>query len=420
MSLNIALTGINASTTDLNVLSNNIANSNTTGFKSSRAEFGDMVAGNSANSSGMGVRLQAINQKFTQGSINNTGLTLDLAINGDGFFQMSSATGFSYTRAGSFQLKAPAPDNQNIQYIVDNTGKNLMGFLAVNGQISAPGGTEKLFIDTSAMPGTATSNADFNINLDAGETTILDPANFDITDLSTSHYSTALTVYDSLGVSHDLRVYFIRPDITANAWDVIAALDGGKPITAGPPIAYTTYNVGTLAFDTSGIADPATAVFTVNLDPDNSAAAPLTIDLDLSQVTQFGGKYSTNSLSQDGNAMGLFTGISIDNQGIIYNRYSNGKSVPAGQVALANFANPQGLQPIGDTNWVETAASGNVLVGAPQSGTLGTLVSGALEGSNVDLTQELVKMITAQRSFQANTQVITTNNTLYQAILNIR
>lgn len=118
--------------------------------------------------------------------------------------------------------------------------------------------------------------------------------------------------------------------------------------------------------------------------------------------------------------MGLFTGISIDNQGIIYNRYSNGKSVPAGQVALANFANPQGLQPIGDTNWVETAASGQVLVGAPQTGTLGTLVSGALEGTNVDLTQELVKMITAQRSFQANTQVITTNNTLYQAILNIR
>lgn len=420
MSLNIALTGINAATTDLNVLSNNIANSNTTGFKSSRPEFGDMVAGNSANSSGMGVRLQAITQKFTQGSINNTGLTLDLAINGDGFFQMSSATGFSYTRAGNFQLEAPAPDNQNIQYIVDNTGKNLMGFLAVNGQISAPGGTEKLFIDTSAMPGVATSNADFNINLDAGETTILDPVNFDITDLSTSHYSTALTVYDSLGVSHDLRVYFIRPDITANAWDVIAALDSGKPITAGPPITYTTYNVGTLAFDTSGIADPATSVFTVDLDPDNSAAAPLTIDLDFSRVTQFGGKYSTNSLSQDGNAMGLFTGISIDNQGIIYNRYSNGKSVPAGQVALANFANPQGLQPIGDTNWVETAASGQVLVGAPQTGTLGTLVSGALEGTNVDLTQELVKMITAQRSFQANTQVITTNNTLYQAILNIR
>ena len=428
MSMNIALTGLKAATTDLGVVSNNIANSNTTGFKTSRAEFGDMVSGNSANSSGMGVDLQAINQQFKQGNIDSTGRTLDLAISGEGFFQLNSATGTVYTRAGGFLLQAPSPTAPNKQYIVNNLGQNLMGFPAVNGQISAPGGPQKLFIDTSSMPGTATANATFNVNLDAGEDTALDPANFDLNDLSTAHYSTALTVYDSLGISHELRVYFIREDPAVNTWTVRAALDGGVPITAGPPTDYTVYDIGELEFDENGVivqdvppTNPLNGVFPdIAINPDNSAANPLSITLDFSKVTQFGGQYSANSLSQDGNAMGLFTDITIDDRGIIYGRYSNGTSRPVGQVALANFPNPQGLQPVGDTNWVATSESGQAQVGAPQTGTLGKLVSGALEASNVDLTEQLVNMIVAQRNFQANAQVITTNNTLYQTILNVR
>ncbi|TVR60632.1 MAG: flagellar hook protein FlgE [Candidatus Competibacteraceae bacterium] len=427
MSMNIALTGLKAATTDLGVVSNNIANSNTTGFKTSRAEFGDMVGGNAVNSTGLGVQLQTINQQFKQGNVDTTGRNLDLAISGEGFFQLSASTGTVYSRAGSFSLQAPSPDSP-IQYIVNNLDQNLMGYPAVNGKISAAGETQKLFIDTSAMPGTATANANFNINLDAAEANPLDPDNFDLNDASTFHYSTALTVYDSLGISHEMRLYFIREDPTANTWTVKAALDGGVPITAGPPVAYTVYDLGELEFDENGLivqddppTDPPNGVFAdIDIDPDNSAADPLTITFNLSEVTQFGGQYIASSLLQDGNAMGSFTGLTIDDRGIIYGRYSNGKTEAIGQVALADFPNPQGLQPVGDTNWIATSKSGEALVGAPQTGTLGKLMSGALEASNVDLTEQLVNMIVAQRNFQANAQVITTNNTLYQTILNVR
>lgn len=427
MSMNIALTGLSAATTDLGVVSNNIANSNTTGFKTSRAEFGDMISGNAVNSTGLGVQLQTINQQFKQGNVDTTGRNLDLAISGEGFFQLSASTGTVYSRAGSFSLQAPSP-NSSIQYIVNNLDQNLMGYPAVNGKITSAGETQKLFIDTSTMPGTATANANFNINLDAAEANPLDPANFDLNDASTFHYSTALTVYDSLGISHQLRLYFIREDPTVNTWTVKAALNGGVPITAGPPVDYTVYDLGELEFDENGLivqddppTDPPNGVFPdIDIDPDNSAANPLTITFDLSEATQFGGQYIANSLSQDGNAMGSFTGITIDDRGIIYGRYSNGKTEAIGQVALANFPNPQGLQPVGDTNWIATLKSGEALVGAPQTGTLGKLISGALEASNVDLTEQLVNMIVAQRNFQANAQVITTNNTLYQTILNVR
>jgi flagellar hook protein FlgE len=418
MSFSTAITGLNAATADLSVISNNVANSNTTGFKSSRAEFSDLVPTSSLNPSaagvaGSGVQLAAISQQFQQGSISATGNPLDLAINGEGFFRLNDNGAIVYTRAGNFGVDANG-------YVVNNAGLRLTGYQAdASGTLTHALGDLKL--GAQSMPPKLTSTVNYGLNLDSGATAIdTTKTPFSPTNSASYNYSATITVFDSLGVSHTLTAYFVKPDATKNNWDTHFTLDGGVPFdnTTTPPTP-TVYNGGQLQFDTSGKITGGTPIKLQNMDTGN-AAAKLDLNLDFANTTQYGGQFITNSLSQDGYASGTLNSVDIGNDGIVHGRYSNEQSVVLGQVALADFANQQGLRPIGDTNWAETYSSGAPLVGAPSTGKLGQVRAQSLEGSNVDLTAQLVGMINAQRNFQANAQVLTTSNSLTQTILNLR
>lgn len=403
MSMRTALTGLNAATSDLGVISNNIANNNTTGFKTSRAEFADIFAGSKI---GAGVKLAAVTQQFTQGNITGTGNAMDMAVDGEGFFRVSDQKGISYTRAGSFGVDKDG-------YVVNNQSQRLTGYTAdpITGEIGQVLGD--LQLPTQEIQPSATKRAEFGINLDAAADAI-DPAAtpFNLTDPNTYNYSTSLAVFDSLGGSHTLTVYFAKDTPVAPAaatWNMYGALDGAA---VAPPA------IGTLGFDGGGLL---TAGSPINLSlPAPGGADPLNINLDFSNVTQFGGQYSTSALAQDGYSSGRLGGVDVGNDGTIFGRYSNGQSKALGQVALVNFRNVQGLSPIGDTNWVETAASGAAVPGAPGTASLGQIRAGSLESSSVELTEQLVGMINAQRNFQANAQVISTNSDMTQTILNLR
>lgn len=416
MSFRTALTGLNAATSDLGVISNNIANNNTTGFKTSRAEFADVYAGSKI---GAGVKLAAVTQQFKQGSVSATGNALDLAIDGEGFFRLSDSNGVSYTRAGAFGV-----DNNG--YVVNSAGSRLTGYPVDNNGNVATGALGELRLPTGESQPSATTKVDYGANLDA--TATVPTVAFDPTDANSYNYSTSLNVYDSLGNTHALSIYFVKTG--PNAWQTHASLDGTDP-------AHVTFTgASNLDFDTNGLptaASLAAQPLSIDIDLDavatelnggvatvSGATTPLTIALNFSETTQFGSPYSTSALSQDGFSSGRLTGVDVGTDGIIFGRYSNGQSTPLGQVALINFRNPQGLSPIGDTSWVETSASGGPVPGAPGSGSLGQIRSAALEGSTVELTEQLVGMITAQRNFQANAQVISTNNEMTQTILNLR
>lgn len=714
MSLNIALTGINASNTEISVVSDNIANANTTGFKKSRAEFGDLVDSMSRDGNGLGVRLQGLTQTFTQGSIEDTGRTFDMAVTGEGFFVLDNGGQTTYSRAGNFYT-------DDSGYIVNNSSRNVQGFsvevqnakatgevtydvaldstasvptnafdpedrssynymtslsvfdsggishdlktyfrntaaqtwdvyyvlddlpprqaldaanaaislvfdIPANGGALLTGGDQTLTftpadlgstlvgnppapveslsitldlndmtegtefaiaslsqdgavatrtlrndgdvdlvnlkVDSSNMAPRITSEAMLGLNLSALEkesrpTTqatfdmTLDgvqtasTAAFDPTDSTSYDYSTSIQVYDSKGINHTLETYFVWASATtydiyhtldrnttyptysfqpaaADTWtlsdvdvptggattsltfttaqlgtgadDLTIDLDytnlklGSSNIvnslvantqSADPDsidstdsssynysTAMTVYDsvgmdhtmnlffrkiadnnwsvfyqfsslgsiaekVGTLTFDSRGILMRATDKdgFTDELNPltldvigiqFGQGTARQNIALDFSDTNQFDSISITNSLSQDGYTSGVMTGVEPDDSGNIIASYTNGQTQIMGQVALARFANVQGLKRIGDNNWIQTSESGLALNSAPGIGMMGKLITGALEGSNVELTKELVDMISAQRSFQANAQVINTTGTLYQAILNIR
>ncbi|MFO1349952.1 MAG: flagellar hook protein FlgE [Gammaproteobacteria bacterium] len=411
MSFQTALTGVNAATADLGVISNNIANSSTTGFKGSRAEFADLFYG--ATGVGYGVQMAGVRQQFEQGGINATGNPLDLAINGEGFFRLNDNGSIVYSRAGSFGIDRDG-------YIVNNDNLRLTGYLAdATGNITDTVGD--LQLDSKGVDPKSTTAAQYALNLSANAPAIDTAANpFDPTDANSYNFSTSLTVYDSLGISHTLTSYYVKPDATTNDWEVHFTLDGGVPFdTSTTPPTPTQYGPQTLSFDSSGNI---TGTTTINLTGvvTGNAAANLDLNLDYAKTTQFGGNFSVNALTQDGYASGTLSGVTVGEDGTVFGRYDNGQSRALGRVALANFSNAQGLKPVGHTNWAESFASGAPLIGAPGTGKLGEVHSGALEGSNVDLTKELVNMINAQRNFQANSQVIGTTNEMTQTIINLR
>jgi flagellar hook protein FlgE len=400
MSFRTAVTGLNAATSDLGVISNNIANSNTTGFKSSRAEFADLFY--NATSVGSGTKLSGVNQQFSQGSLTDTGNPLDMAVSGEGFFRLNDNGTNVYSRAGTFGV-----DREG--YIVNRQGMNLTGRLADNnGNVGNEIGN--LQLKNTPLDPQATSQVEFGLNLAADAPAIdstLFP--FDATNSDTYNYSTSIAVNDSQGISHTLSAYFVKPDAAANDWTVNFTLDG----TALP-------GPNTLSFNQAGAIDPATATINIpGVNPGN-AAADLDLTLDFNDTTQFGGQFSTQDLIQDGSASGSLTGVEVGDDGTVFGRYSNGQARAMGQVVLANFSNTEGLTPIGDTGWAESFASGSPLVDAPGTGKLGLITAAALESSNVDITKELVGMINAQRNFQANAQVISTNDQMSQTLLNMR
>ncbi len=407
MAFGIAISGLKAASSDLNVIGNNIANAATSGFKESRAEFADVYPasnlGTSSNAIGSGVSVAAVTQQFAQGNISFTNNNLDLAANGQGFFRLSDNGAIVYSRAGAFGVDRNG-------FIANSAGLHLTGFLAdAAGNIT--GALGDLQLSTADIAPSATSTIDVGVNLDAAAS--IPAAAFNAADATSYNNATSTTVYDSLGVSHLATMYYRKT--AANTWDTYLFVDG--TLRDGPDTLGFSAS-GALA-TVNGVAVPPTTIASAAFNP-GGGAANMTLTLDYAQSTQFGSPFGVNSLAQNGFTTGRLSGINIDQSGVVLGRYTNGQSRAQGQVALANFADQQGLRPLGHTTWAETSASGAALVGAPGTASLGVIQSGALEDSNVELSEQLVNMILAQRNFQANAQVITTENAITQTIINMR
>jgi flagellar hook protein FlgE len=403
-SFSIALSGLTASSSDLDVTANNIANADTVGFKESRAEFADVYASGAVNLNtsvtGEGVRLASTAQQFTQGNISTSSSNLDLAISGDGFFTLQSPQGIVYSRNGQF-----AEDSNG--NVVSSTGQALQVYPPlVNGGFNT-GALSDLNLQTAQSAPQATSTGTVILNLPAGAT-VPTVAPFNPTNSLTYNQSTSTTVYDSLGNSYPATMYFTQT-AAPNVWAVNLTVNGTQ---VGAAQNLTFSNTGAQTVPAGG-----GLTFAGYNPPDGGQA--MSMNFNFGQTTQYGGAFGVTSITQNGYATGQLSTVAIDPSGIVSAVYTNGRSTELGQLAMANFPNPQGLKQLGDTNWSQTFTSGNVVQGTASSAGFGSIQSGALESSNVDLTTELVNMITAQRSFDANAQVITTANQESQTVIQI-
>ncbi|EIW90245.1 flagellar hook protein FlgE [Alishewanella agri BL06] len=433
MSFQIALSGIAAAQKDLDTTANNIANVNTTGFKESRAEFADVYASSVFQSAktkvGDGVRTAAVAQQFQQGALQFTNNSLDLAITGDGFFVTASEVGsrdYSYTRAGAFKL-----DSNN--FIVDNNGNFLQGYPVDTESGSTTSvslsTTNPIQIPTTAGAPSATRDVFLSMNLDSRA---LPPtvATFDLENRASYNSTTSTTIYDSLGQAHILSIYFVKN--TSNEWDVYGAFDG-DPLPIAPLTSLEFTSAGLPAGsnnDGSGLFDDALVpVGVLNGlltngasfgDPANDFGIRFRDEAGTRRPTQYASNFEVGTLSQNGTTVGRLTGLDIDASGKIMATYSNGDQQYLSQVSMVRFANPQGLSQSGNTSWRASLASGEPLAGEPNTGTFGSVQSSALEQSNVNLTTELVDLISAQRNFQANSRALEVNSSLQQTILQIR
>jgi len=452
-----AISGLNAASANLQVIGNNIANTNTIGFKESRAEFVDIYNNSASTSPGSGVRVSEVAQQFNQGNIEATQNSLDLSISGNGFFAMTDKTDATipttFTRNGAFQLDAEG-------YLTDDTGRFLLGGLPLGDEISdgfSTGAPEVLRIDVSQGAQSATSKINLKINLDSRgvqydaliafpgftQTTPSVPGSpYDIPpDPAEYNNSTASTIFDSLGNTHRLSIYY--RDITdtslnpiVNKWESYAYVDGKALFYDGVsnPAFLDDASIGTvlpLQFNgqgvleaadtgtTTGNTDPKFVFKNIDVNPLVVGADALTFTLDPTGSTHSASAFGVSDLQQDGFASGNLTGIDIDKKGIVLARFSNGSSTPLGQVILGRFTNNQGLAKIGDTSWQETNSSGSVVLGVGGGINFGDIQSSALENSNTDIATQLVKLIVAQQTYQANSKTISTENEIIQNILNI-
>ncbi|MGY2238880.1 flagellar hook protein FlgE [Pseudomonas gingeri] len=442
MSFNIGLSGLNAAQKQLDVTGNNIANVNTTGFKSSRAEFEDVYSatklGVAAKTIGNGVNLANVSQNFGNGGMTATGNALDMGIQGNGFFTLSSNGSLSYTRAGTFKTDKDG-------YITNSDGTaRLQGFAADSKGNIIPGVLTDLRIDVSNLPPQTSTTVGATINLDSKSpvinqaTTPFDPSN-------QASYTKPFSsdIYDTQGNKHSLDQYVVKTG--ANTWNVYTLIDGRNPNgTAAtvptvpptvPPAATDPVPVA-MVFDSSGklqsiggvtgattipVLGWVPGVVTNGVWAANGAGSNdptgKGITSDWSKTTQFNADTSRANIISDGYATGQITDISIDGTGTIFANFSNNQHKAIGQVAVASFTNEQGLQPKGGTAWVQTFASGQPAYDGGQVGTNGSIVSGNLEGSNVDLTSELVDLIKGQSYYQANAKTISTQSTIMQTII---
>jgi flagellar hook protein FlgE len=465
MSFQTGLSGLNVASSSLDVIGNNIANANTVGMKYSRTEFASIVAGSlgaggGTNGAGIGASIGAIAQQFTQGNINITGNNLDVAINGGGFFQVTLPDqSIAYTRDGQFKLDSSGN-------LITNTKSNVMGYptdLLGNRTSITP---EKMVIPTNApIPANATTaiTAEFNLDARSKIAASVSPP----TPIGTS--GTTLTAFDSQGIEVPVSLYFVKtgPDLTANppvavdTWDVFdkntlaagtanLATNGATYATHLANVAWNTANPGPnqkatfsaaatgtfapsaqlalipsgssfqMTFDVNGKRLSPTTNPNLTLTSPNPAIGNFTASLDISKATQYGTAFAVSSLTQDGYTAGDLIGINIDEAGVIMTRYSNGQTQAKGQILLADFRNVQGLTQLGGGNWTESSSSGQPVLGSPGEGKFGAVRSGAVEESNVDLTGELVNMMTAQRNYQANAQTIKTQDQVMSTLVNLR
>lgn len=409
MAFQTGLSGLNTASRNLDVIGNNIANANTVGMKASRAEFADLIASTNglsgSNTAGIGTSVATVSQQFAQGNINITGNDLDIAINGGGFFQLTMPDGSAaYTRDGQFKLNTTGE-------IVTNTGANVMGYPtdAVTG-LPTSSTTQALTLPTTApiaAKATDTIVAEFNLDARAAVAATATPP----TPRTT--YGTSLNAYDSQGIAWPVNLYFVKvPSTTTDNWNVYTNAD--------PLVQADNAPTFTMSFGADGSLSSPTTMPTITVPTTGGVTGDISATLDISDVTQYGANFAVSNLTQNGYAPGELVSLKIGEKGVITARYSNGQTQAAGQVALANFRNVQGLAPSGGGNWRETAYSGQPVLGAPGQGKLGVLNAGAVEESNVDLTAELVNMMTAQRAYQANAQTIKTQDQVMSTLVNLR
>ncbi|WGI25524.1 flagellar hook protein FlgE [Halomonas alkaliantarctica] len=428
MSFSQALSGLNAQQQKLGAVGNNIANSQTVGFKSSNVQFADVYA---ESRIGLGVRTASVLQNFSQGNVESTNRNMDLAISGEGFFRFQQPNGeVGYSRNGQLTMTADGR-------LVNAQGAQIMGYAAnAEGVVQAGGDVSAISVNADGLPANATENLDVSLNLDAGEE-IIDPTGIDAAavanglDTSQYSYSTNGTIYDSLGNARNLTMYFTKT--AANEWRVDARMSGGpagapnygfENIAAGSNFGFTTdgrLNDNFTAFDIN--LDTAGAVLnadgTAGTNEFNATVTSQQVEIDFDNTTQFADSSTVNDLTQDGYTSGSLVGVTIQNDGTVMRNYSNEQSRAAGQIALVSFRNPEGLKPEGDNLWTATADSGQELVGAAGTGLRGMIEASAVETSNVDMARELVDMIVAQRAYQANSQTISTQDELLQTIINL-
>jgi flagellar hook protein FlgE len=427
--LNTAVSGLRAEGEAIGVVSDNISNVNTVGFKRQRALFQDVLghsilAGTSASLPGSGVRVGKIQQLFTQGNLSSTGVSTDLALNGDGFFVVNGTVeGLNsnfYTRAGQFVLDRDG-------FLVNASGLEVQGY-AANGDGTFAASLSSIQAPTAAISPRGTEALEVTANLDssavvplAGAFTTADPAN-------TANFSTTMSVYDSLGNSHTLDIYFSKT--ASGAWDynvVVPTADLQTPTSADP---IEIIGNGTLTFTTDGALQTFTETTPISvgfLDATGGQLIALDFGPDitgggtgLEGLTQFAGPSNVSSQSQDGYASGDFSGIAVDGQGVVTGLYSNGEQLAIGQLAVAKFRSNDGLGRAGNNLWIQTRDSGTAAMGTAGSGGRGAVSSGALEASNVDLAEEFVGLITHQRSFSANSRTISTADDMLQELINIK
>ena len=405
------VSGLNASASNLDVIGNNIANSGTIGFKSGSVQFSDVYAGSRV---GLGAEVAGVSQNFSAGAVQTSSRALDVAItNGDGLFRLASPGGeIAYSRNGQFNLDKSG-------FIVNSGGYQLTGYpVGANGAV-AGGSPAPLQLPTSAMAPKPTETVTAQFNLDSRSVTPT-ATPFDSTNSATYNYANAVTMFDSLGNSHELATFFVKaqanaaatPPVAENTWKVYAAADG---------VVVNTSN-NTLTFDSKGVMSPSIQPINVTgLNFANGSTSPMSVALDVTGTTQFGNANEVNKLTQNGYTSGVLSSFAIEQDGTVTGKYSNEQTQALGKIVLSSFMNPNGLKSLGGNLWTETAASGGPLTGSPGDGTkLGGLTSGAVEASNVDLTSELVNLIIAQRTYQANAQTVKTQDQVLQTLVNLR
>jgi flagellar hook protein FlgE len=420
------VSGLRAEGEALGVVGDNIANGNTVGFKAQRAVFQDVLghsilAGTSSALPGSGVRMGDVQQLFTQGSITNTGVSTDVALNGDGFLVVGGTvdgiTGNFYTRAGQLTLDKDG-------FIVNQQGLNVQGYLA-NADGTLQASVNDLQVPTASLQPFATTGIQVTANLDPRDPVLT----FDVTQpAQTSNFSTSISVFDSLGTARTLDVYFNNAGGNLYNYTVVAH---GQDLAGGTPGVDQIVGNGTLQFNSDGALDTATTP-ALSLSFAGGATANQAIDIDfgpdiandgstgLLGTTQFASDSAVSSQSQDGYTSGEFSGLAIDGTGVVQGLYTNGQKVTIGQLAVAKFRSNDGLGRAGQNLWIETRESGTAALGGASEGGRASVSAGALESSNVDLAEEFVGLIQHQRSFSANSKTITTADEMLQELINIK
>jgi flagellar hook protein FlgE len=413
------LSGLSGASNDLDVIGNNIANANTVGFKQGQAQFADMYANSVAtavnNQIGIGSQMSEVQQQFGQGTITTTSQALDVAINGNGFFQMSSNGANVYSRNGVFNLAANGT-------IVNAAGQTLMGYAANAQGVINSSATVPLVVPNSNLPPSATKNVSFQFNLNSQQA-LPTQSPFDPTNANTYSATSQINVNDSLGGTHAVNVFFVKQ--ATGSWEAFATSGTGNTPVTGTSTG-TPGDLGQVSFDQSGNlipTPPATSItpfsFSIPDGASNTAGAVQTMSMSFAGTTQFGATTGLVSSNQDGFTSSELAGFSVGTDGTLTGTYTNGKTQALGQIALATFANNNGLQDLGGNNYQQTAASGLAQISVPGATNHGTLQGGAVENSNVDLTSSLVDLITAQRNYQANAQTIKTQQTVDQTLINL-